>query len=527
MLLKPKRKQQITMDDSNRQLKIGIILNYINLLAGNLVPVCYTPVMLRLLGQNEYGLYKLSGSVTSYLGLISMGIGSAVNRYLIKAREEEGKQAEEEVLGLFMIIFQIIGIVTLVIGFILSQHLDFWYADSLTSGELSRMRILVQVMTVNTAVTFQFSPYLSVISAHENFIFQEVANILSTCGLPILNLIALYLGYASVGMAVTSLVFGIFMRMISLRYVKKHICIHARYKGNRSRSFIKEILQFSFWVFVANIVGQLYNSTDTVMIGTVPALGTNAVAVYNIGAVFNHIVFSLSVGLSTLLTPKANRMVFSGATNTELTDLAIKVGRIQGYIIALIVTGFIAFGRPFISFYAGHGYEAAYWVAILMMIPSAIPLVQSVCLSIIVAQNKHRFRSLVYLGIAILNVVGTWYLMQTSLGIIGAALMTGIATVLGQGLVMNWYYWKRTGLEIIRFWKNFIGIYAIPFIMCIITLLVGRYVDFYWLPFMVTGIGLYTVIFFILNWLWVMNDYEKGIFIEPVKIIRYKLLSRR
>ena len=43
---------------------------------------------------------------------------------------------------------------------------------------------------------------------------------------------------------------------------------------------MKEILGFSFWIFVANVVGQLYNATDTVMIGMVPALATTGVAVY-------------------------------------------------------------------------------------------------------------------------------------------------------------------------------------------------------------------------------------------------------
>ena len=67
-------------------------MNYLNIGLGNLIPIFYTPVMLNILGQSEYGLYKLSSSITSYLSLISMGIGSAVTRYLIKAREEEGKE---------------------------------------------------------------------------------------------------------------------------------------------------------------------------------------------------------------------------------------------------------------------------------------------------------------------------------------------------------------------------------------------------------------------------------------------------
>lgn len=73
------------------QLRIGIILNYVNLGLGNLIPIFYTPIMLSLLGQSEYGLYKLASSFTSYLTLISFGLGSAITRYLIKSREQEGK----------------------------------------------------------------------------------------------------------------------------------------------------------------------------------------------------------------------------------------------------------------------------------------------------------------------------------------------------------------------------------------------------------------------------------------------------
>ena len=68
------------MAQEKSQLKIGIVLNYVNMILGNLIPIFYTPIMLTLLGQSEYGLYKLASSVTSYLSLISMGLGSAITR---------------------------------------------------------------------------------------------------------------------------------------------------------------------------------------------------------------------------------------------------------------------------------------------------------------------------------------------------------------------------------------------------------------------------------------------------------------
>ena len=500
------------MKQEKSQLKIGIILNYVNMILGNLIPIFYTPVMLRLLGQSEYGLYKLSGSVTSYLGLISLGIGSAMTRYLIKAREEEGRDAEERILGLFMVIFQIIALAALAVGTVLTLNLQVFYGHSLTAPELSRMKILVFLMVCNTALTFSQSPYGAVVSAHEKFIFQQCMNIVTTCVGPLLNVVMLMLGYASIGMAVSSLIVGIMCRVAFTLYTRKNMGIRPKYR-NMPTSMLREILAFSFWVFVSNVVGQLYNATDTVMMGAVPELATTGVAVYSVGNLLNSVVFSLTIGISSLMGPKVNKLVFSGADNKTLTDLAIQVGRLQGLIFGLVVSGFAAFGQPFIRLYSGPGYEDAYWVGLVMMIPNMIPLVQSICLSVITARGQHKFRAIVYLGIAIANVIGTWFLMQV-MGIIGAALMTGLALVIGQGFVMNWYYHKKTGLDMVRFWKEVGKVYPIPVLMCICSLFIGKYADFYNLRNMLIGIVCYTAVYCGLNWYCIVSKKERRMIVN-------------
>lgn len=512
------------MKQKVNQLRIGIILNYLNLILGNLIPIFYTPVMLSLLGQSEYGLYKLASSFTSYLTLISFGLGSAITRYLIKSREEEGKEAEQKILGLFTRIFQVISLLALVVGIGLTFSIDLFYSDSLNSSELFRMKILVAIIVCNTALSFLMTPQVSVVTAHEKFVFLQLMNILSTCVMPILNLVVLFLGFASIGMTVSSLVLNLIIRICYYIYMRKVVGLKSDYK-NSPKHLLKEILVFSFWIFLANVVNQLYNATDIVMIGAVPALATVGVAVYNVGGVFNGIVFSAAQGISSLLSPKVNKMVFNNNSNKELTDFAIKIGRLQCYVISLIITGFIAFGRPFINIYAGDGYQESYWVAILMMVPNMIPLVQSVCLSTIIAKNKHKFRSIVYLGIAITNVIGTWILMHI-MGVIGAALMTGIALVIGQGFVMNWYYWKKIELDIPRFWKSVLPLFIGPLIMCIITLLISKFIDFYNVKVLFIGILAYAVIYVLYNWIVIMNQYEKDIFVVPVKKILNKFRKK-
>ena len=82
------------------ELKAGALLSYVNLAITCIIPLLYTPIMLRILGQAEYGLYSLSNSVISYLSMLNFGMGSAVIRYVAKARAEGDKEDVEKTVGL-------------------------------------------------------------------------------------------------------------------------------------------------------------------------------------------------------------------------------------------------------------------------------------------------------------------------------------------------------------------------------------------------------------------------------------------
>ena len=73
------------------ELRAGALLSYVNIAITTIIPLLYTPIMLKMLGQSEYGLYSLSNSIISYLSILNFGMGSAVVRYITAARAEENK----------------------------------------------------------------------------------------------------------------------------------------------------------------------------------------------------------------------------------------------------------------------------------------------------------------------------------------------------------------------------------------------------------------------------------------------------
>lgn len=504
------------------EIKAGALLSYLNLLIGNLIPFIYTPIMLRMLGQAEYGIYGIAQSVMGYIGLLNFGIGGSIIRYLSKYRAEGDKDGERRVFGLFIKIYSVIGAAILLVGTFCSFHLGA-YGRSLSPDELVLLERLVRLMTLNTAIFMPFNVFSSMILAHERFIFSKMASLITSVVSPCLNLVLLFMGFGSIGLVLSATVLNFVTYAIYTVYVIRRLHISPCFQ-HVCGGLLGEIIRFSLFVFLANIVDILFWSTDKLIIGW--AVGAVATAVYNIGATFNTYITSLSTAISGVLMPKVTKMAVKNTPPSEFTALFIKVGRLQFLLISFIVSAFVAFGRQFIALWAGAGYEDAYYVALLVMIPVTVPLIQNTGLNILYAMNKHQFRSVVYLCIAVLNAGLTFWWVE-EYGIIGAAMATCIAYVVGNILIINWYYYKKIGIDIPLFWKNILH-------MCPVMLVMGTVGWFIldalhisnWLIFFALAAA-YTLIYWISAYFFMMNDYERAFIKGPVSHVFRKMKAKK
>ncbi|WP_295617939.1 oligosaccharide flippase family protein [uncultured Intestinimonas sp.] len=500
------------------QLKAGALLSYLNLLIGNIIPFIYTPIMLRMLGQAEYGLYGIANSIMGYIGLLNFGIGGTIVRYLAKYRATGDREQEERVAGLFVKIYGTICCLILTAGFLLAANIEL-YGRSLTSEELETLRVLVVLMTINTALFLPFSVFSSIVIAHEKYVVNKLIGILSTVASPLLNLALLFCGFGSVGLVLSStamnfLTYGIYT-WYALRKLEIRPSFHRTEPG-----LLREILKFSSFVFLASMVDILYWSTDKLIIGW--AIGAAATAVYNIGSTFNGYVTNLSTAISGLLVPRLTDMAVKDAPKEQFTALFIKIGRLQFLLLSFVVSAFVAFGRQFIALWAGPGYEASYYVALLTMLPVTVPLIQNTGLNILYALNKHQFRSVVYLCVALLNIVLTFWWVE-DYGIIGAAMATCLAYVLGNIIIINIYYYKAIGLDIPLFWRNILRMSPVMFLMGGAWWVLLDHIQVEsWLVFLGLAVA-YTLMYIPLAYRFMMNSYERELIKGPVRKVLRRL----
>ena len=73
------------MNDSQER-KSGAVLSYVVIIVNTLIQLLYTPLLIRKLGQSEYGLYSLVASIIGYLTIMDLGFGNAIIVYTSKYR---------------------------------------------------------------------------------------------------------------------------------------------------------------------------------------------------------------------------------------------------------------------------------------------------------------------------------------------------------------------------------------------------------------------------------------------------------
>lgn len=504
------------------QKKAGVFLSYLGQAIHIISGLVYTPIMLRLLGQSEYGLYQLVNSIVSYLSLLNLGFNSSYMRFYARAEKSDDKSEIARLNGMFMIIFTIITIVCLLCGVVMVINIEGIFSSGLTAEEYTKARVLMALMVIGLSTTMFSSVFTCNMTAHEQFFFQRLLTVLQNLFNPFITLPLLIMGYGSVAMVVVSTSLVIIKFIVSVIFCFKKLDIKFSFKHLQFK-LLTELGTFTFFIFLNQIIDKVNWSLDKVLLGRF--CGTIEVAIYGVASNINLMFQNFCSAISSVFVPQVNRIVAQKHDNYnyELSSVFSKVGRLQFIIAYLIVSGYIFFGQNFIKLWAGDGYDKAYYVGLLLLIPASMELIQYLGIEIQRAKNKHKVRSVVYFLISIGNIAISIPLIN-KFGSVGAAIGTAVAMILGTWIFMNIYYKKGIHLDIAMFWKN-IAKFIPSLIPSIITgILIYRFADTSsWIKLFLF-IAIYTIVYAAGLLLFGLNAEEKGMVTSMVnKVIRKKV----
>lgn len=500
---------------NNKELKIGVIFSILGIILGSLIQIFYTPFYMKYLGVSDYGINSLVQSLIGYIGMLNLGLGNAMLKYTLKYRIEKKYEAEKSLNGMFLIIFSILMIVSFCIGIILYLKISNLFGNKFSFSELEKTKKVFLIMLFNISFSFPLGIFSTNIASHEKFIFQKGLSLINTVGVPIIGVLLMIKGFGIIALSILTVIFSMIISMLNIRYSLK-LGMRIKFK-NIEWKILKEVFIYSFYIFLNAIIDRIYWNTDRVIIGKY--IGTKAITIYSIASIFSMLYMSLSNAVSGVLFPKINKIIaLEENSDKKLSELFIKVGRIQYLLMALISTGFILYGKNFIILWLGKEYLEAYSICLWIMIPLTVPLIQNTGIDILQAKNLHAFRSIVYFFIAIINIFVSILLVK-NYGVIGCAIATGISFIIGHIIIMNIYYKNKINIDIYKFWKEILKMSFPILIAFILAFILNLFFINMALEYFVIKIFLYSIIYIILIFFLGINKEEKKIIINLLKFI--------
>ncbi|MBU3188425.1 oligosaccharide flippase family protein [Clostridium bowmanii] len=492
----------------NNQRRAGIVLSYISMFLSIAIGLIYVPMLLHFLGKEQYGLYQLMGSLIAYMAVMDFGLANTITRYYSRYLALKDEENQSNVLAISSIIYGVITVIVLIAGVIIYFKLGDIFKNSLTVEELAKAKQIYIIQMVNIVITIPSNIFTAVINSHERFIFIRGLSILQTVLQPFVVIAVMYYKADVIGLVIVISVFNIGTILVKIYYAMFKIRAKIKlYCWNKV--LVKEMTVFSFFIFLNMVIDQIYFKTDQIILGIVA--GTSVVAVYSIASQLDQYYINFSSSVNSVFLPRIAAITAITDDMTEINGMFNKVGRIQYAIMAMLLSGFIMYGKSFIVFWAGPDFSNAYYMSLIVMIPLLVPLIQSMGIVIIQAKNKHAFRSKMYFGIALLNIALSIPLAKRYGGI-GCAIGTAIGLIIGNWFVINIYYHKVIGIDIIDFGKEILSMTPPVAIVMGIGIMINHFIPTSNLVIlgikMIAYVGAYST----LMWFMGLNTYEKDIF---------------
>ncbi len=390
-------------------------------------------LLIRILPQNEYGIWMLFISVTTVIELIKAGF---IRNPLIKFSQEQAHYLPVVSASFLLNIFLSLIIAALLLIFAEGLSL-FW--------KQAPLQDLFAIFTISVLLLIPLNHFDYVQQAHLSFkgtLFSEITRqfvfflCLSTFFITNqpLDLITLaYFQAFSVGLSA----------LVAYLFARRYLTFTFKF----SSQWFRKLFGYGKYTFGTSVSAMLMRNTDTWMLGRM--MSPLAVAVYNPALRIANLLEIPALTLASILFPKLTKQVAEKGQDSakDLYEKSVAVILCCVMPIALLV---FVLAEPVTVFIAGEQYlEAAPILRVTIIYCLLLPFNRQFGVTMD-AIGKARINFIFVLRDAFLNI-GLNYVFITHYGIIGAAYGT-MATYL-VALIMNQLYLNR--YFHVSFWRIF------------------------------------------------------------------------
>ncbi len=411
-----------------------------------------TPLMVKYLSQQDYGLWLLTLSIISYFYLLDIGISLSGSRFLGRALGANDPKDFQSLVSTFFRIFNRIGLIAAAATFALMAILR-WIPGLGESAATARW--LVLGFGLATAVRFWTRIFQLILKSHVRYDLIGIATITKTAVQGGLIIYFLQAGHGLITLLCIHIGTDLIEHALLILFARK-VSPEVRISGKHHNSEkTPELLKYNLST-TATIVGEnLRNGIDPLIVSHVSGLAS--VPVYSIGTRF-----------FTYFQDLINA-VFGGNFVAAFSQLA---GRDDGSLlkqrflevtklsVAVACTGsafILIYGAAFIERWVGPEFSDSAQVLWILALPIMLSLMQYPVWGLFYSSGKqHQLAIMTFAG-GLFNLTVSLAL-ASKIGFFGVVWGTATELTLAYGLVVPLLVAKMTQLPLSRYlWILFIN----------------------------------------------------------------------
>ncbi|HET7617683.1 MAG TPA: oligosaccharide flippase family protein [Vicinamibacterales bacterium] len=449
----------------------NVTTRYLAIAADMLIGFLMLPFNLHHLGQDAYGLWMLTASVTIHVSILDLGYGGALVKFVAQYRAHRDPQALNEIASTLFFVFAAVGVTAYTIAAGLAFNLDHLFRISAAQAQTGQWLLLI--IGLNVALNFPFSVYGGVVSGFQRYDANSLTAIASSIAVALTNVAILLGGFGLVPLvaATTS------VRLLTyLIYRRNALRVYPPLRISPSlfrRSRLREATGFSVYSSLIDWANRLNYGLDAVVIGAF--MGSAPVAVWAIAERVISGTQRLTNQLNGVLFPV---VVDSDASNRpeRLQRLLLEGTRLSLAMVLPIAVSLIVLADPLVRSWVGAKMIGSAPIIQILAVAVVLRVGNATGSTLLKGSGRHRYLAAVNITTGLANLALSATLIH-AFGLIGVAVGTLIPIAISTTCVLHPAACRRVDLPLSRSLRQAIWPAMWPAAVAAIALLGSRQIS--------------------------------------------------
>ena len=401
-----------------RLLRRNIGWTYLSWAATVASGIVLTPVVVRHLGSEEYGVWAFVGSLAAYVALLDLGLSPAFVRFAAEARGRRSAEDLRALASVGLYLYGAIGVLATLVGLALAWLTPVFI--DLRDELVTPARVAAALLVLSMAVRFPLGLYANLLIGQQRYDVVAGAGLAATVIYAALVLALLPNGDGVVLLAAISLTVAVLRLAVPLLWVRRELGSVRPRRRDLTRERMRQLLKVSGDNVLIHVSARVVFTSDVIVVGVV--LGPEAAAYYAVAAKLFSMAFGVGTAGPNLLFPAFAQLEGSAEQTRQSILLrdGLRIGMAGMLIVALPL---LLYPDLLIEAWIGGGFADSTPVLAILAAALLFQLPQHISSQYLMARGLQRPVALVAFAAAAANV-GLSIMLALSVGIWGVALST-------------------------------------------------------------------------------------------------------